>query len=516
MYLRKTGAGDFAWEWGSAAAGGVGSVTSAQRDILSNQASTLSLRVYSSQLTAAVSVSGLISTDNRVSNAVSIVSTAASNALSVANAASNAASIVSNAVSVVSQAVSVLSQANSVAHAALSVRVDTQSQSISVISQQVSALSQAHSALSQAVSVLSQATSVAQAALSVRIDTQSQSISVISQQVSALSQAHSALSQAVSVLSNAASNALSVANAASNAASIVSANLATLSLAVSILSQRVSVLVSSISARSVGAVSTRGMQSIMDALSNRISVAAGGSAVPSSAQYVSLVSTVSHLASVVSGASARNTAAVSVKGLQSIFDALSNRISAAGGGAGSVTSTELSAVSAQASSALQAHSALTQARVISVETTISTATLTVVPGFSISVSAGVIYAVDLRFGYRIAVPSQAIAMGFTFPAMKGASGRFFVGTSVHDGSGDSFSSTGKQQAGYLRETQTGLSAFATSVGTSVSATGTMYGSFEGCFEVSTAGTIQFIARASAGSAALRFQPGSFIRAQRLN
>src|SRR3990167_7014689 len=142
-YLRKTGAGDFAWEWGSVTAGGTGSVTSGQRDVLSNQISVLSLRTYSSQLTGAVSVSGLISTDNRISNAlsvvsqaVSVVSTAASNALSVANAASNAASVVS-------QALSVLSQAASVADAALSVRIDTQSQGISVLSQQVSALSQA-------------------------------------------------------------------------------------------------------------------------------------------------------------------------------------------------------------------------------------------------------------------------------------------------------------------------------------------------------------------------------------
>src|SRR3990167_5030762 len=58
-------------------------------------------------------------------------------------------------------------------------------------------------------SATSQEVSVGDAALSIRIDTQSQSISVlsqavsvISQQVSALSQAHSVLSQAVSVLSS--------------------------------------------------------------------------------------------------------------------------------------------------------------------------------------------------------------------------------------------------------------------------------------------------------------------------
>ena len=141
----------------------------------------------------------------------------------------------SNAISILSQQVSVLSQSVSSQAAALSVRIDTQSQSISVLSQAVSVISQQISALSQSVS--SQA-----AALSVRIDTQSQAISVISQQVSVLSQAVSVLSQGLSVVSNAASNALSVANAASNAASVVSQ-------AVSVLSQAVSVAQAALSVR---------------------------------------------------------------------------------------------------------------------------------------------------------------------------------------------------------------------------------------------------------------------------
>ena len=117
-------------------------------DTQSQSISVLSLRLYSSQLTALVSVSGLISTDNRVSNAISVVS----------------------------QAVSVLSQAVSVAQAALSVRIDTQSQGISVLSQQISALSQNVSIVSNAAS---NALSVANAA--------SNAASIVSNAVSALS-----------------------------------------------------------------------------------------------------------------------------------------------------------------------------------------------------------------------------------------------------------------------------------------------------------------------------------------
>lgn len=75
-----------------------------------------------------------------------------------------------------------------------------------------------------------------------------------------------------------------------------------------------------------------------------------------SAAIVSVDGRVTSVNTALSGISARTTAGTSIHGLQSIFNALSNRISAGGGGAGSVTSTELSAglaaVSAQAASAL--------------------------------------------------------------------------------------------------------------------------------------------------------------------
>src|SRR5437867_6783377 len=155
----------------------------------------------------------------------------------------------------------------------------------------------------------------------------------------------SVLSQGLSVVSNAASNALSVANAASNAASIVSnalsneisnrisdvnrlsntvsnnlsitqQSISVLSQAVSVISQQVSVLsqqlsvisqfLSGLSGRSTGNISTHGLQSIINALSNRISIAS-----TAGAGFT---------------ASARNSAGTSVQGSQSVVNALSDRI----------------------------------------------------------------------------------------------------------------------------------------------------------------------------------------------
>ena len=492
-YLRKTGAGDFAWEWGSVTAGGVGSVTSAQRDVLSSQISVLSVqaalvdghetemiweKIFGGTNTSIIILAGgraieISSTGGTasvtsaeadvISNAVSIVSTAASNALSVANAASNAASIVSTAAS------NALSVANAASNAA-------------------SVVSNAVSVVSQAVSVLSQATSVAQAALSVRIDTQSQAISVISQQVSALSQAHSALSQAVSVLSNAASNALSVANAASNAASIIS--------------QRISAA----SARSVGNISTHGLQSVFDALSNRISVAAGGSASPTSQEHSVLSqahSVLSNKVSALSAVSARNTAALSVQGLQSIVNALSNRISAAGGGAGSVTSTELSAVSAQAASAISVLSGQIS-RVSASAFTISVSVMTDISGLSVVVSAGGHYEVKGFILFQNDVLG-GMHFGLTFPAMTLAGG-FWRGRGSQTGAGT------VPVQGSWNENGSGSTMISISVG--VSATN-LPANFDGFFVVSTGGVIQVQGRVSIASN-LVIQQGSYIRAYKIN
>lgn len=304
-----------------------------------------------SALSQAISaeVADRVSADNLLSNALSNEASVRANKDS---ALSVAIDVVSNAVSVetsnrtsadnaLSQAHSVLSQQVSVADAALSVRVDTQSQAVSVLSQQTSALSQAHSALSQAVSLISQALSneisnrtsadnvvSAQAASIV-----SQLTSVVSQLNSIVSQGLSLHSQQISVVSQALSNEISNRTSADNAVSAQAASAnsqlnslisqlnSVVSQGLSLNSQQISVL-----SQAVSVVST--------AASNALSVANAAS------------NAASAISQMISAVSARSVGNVSVHGLQSVIDALSNRISGIVAGAASVTSQELSVITA--------------------------------------------------------------------------------------------------------------------------------------------------------------------------
>jgi hypothetical protein len=333
-------------------------------------------------------------------------------------------------VDALSHAISVLSNQNSVEHANLSDRIDLGGGTASVTSDELSAVSaQAASALSQALSVLS----VTDAGLSTRIDTVSQAHSVLSQAVSVISNtlsneisnrqsadnavsnnasanaisianvvsnqasindasiwaavsvlrsavsarsvgdvstrgmqsilnalsgrishAQSVASQGLSLVSNTASaNAVSIANVVSaQAASALSQALSVLSVTDAALSVRVnsveSVLsqvrsaVSNVSATSAGGGSATGLQAVVDALSNKISTIAAGAQSVTSAEYTSTLSDVSHLRSIVSNVSAQS-AGGSATGLQNVINMLSNKISQAGGGAGSVTSAEATA-----------------------------------------------------------------------------------------------------------------------------------------------------------------------------
>src|SRR3990167_7493075 len=146
-------------------------------------------------------------TDDAVANETDVSVTGDTAALSIRiDTQSQSISVLSQAVSVISQFLSALSVRTSATGTsvkglqsvlnAISNRISIEAPvgggGGSVTSTEVSAVSApAASALSQALSVLS----VTDAGLSVRIDTQSQSISVLSQVVSVISQQVSALSQ---------------------------------------------------------------------------------------------------------------------------------------------------------------------------------------------------------------------------------------------------------------------------------------------------------------------------------
>ncbi len=271
--------------------------------LLANTSESLSIL---SHALSVVSQAGSVG-DAGLSTRIDTVSNAASNALSIANAASNAASVVSNALS--NEISNRLSHCNVISNAA--------SNALSVANTVSAAVA--------GVSAVSAATSV----------------KGLQSVVNQLSNRTSVLSQAISVVSTAASNALSVANAASQAASVADAHASVASVAATSVNARVTSL-HAISVKSVGGTSVQGLANVLNALSNRISAAAGGSASPSSAAYLSTLSDVSHLRSIVSNVSCQS-AGGSATGLQNVINMLSNKISQAGGGGGSVTSTELSA-----------------------------------------------------------------------------------------------------------------------------------------------------------------------------
>lgn len=295
----------------SSGGGGSGSVTSQEVSAISNALS--------------VETAARIAADNALSAAINVVSNTlsveVSNRVSADNALSNAISVVSNALSV---EISNRQSADSTLSTAISnLRsvVSHVSAKANFLGASVQGLQGVINTLSNNASIISQALSVTGVAVGNEVSNRTSAVNVVS---NALSNEISNRNSAVNVVSNAASNALSVANAASNAASVVSNALS---------------------------VETANRISADNALSNAISIVSNAA---SNAQSTANAASnaVSVLSAAVANVSARSVGNVSTKGLQSVINALSNRISASGGGTGSVTSTELSAVSAQAASAI--------------------------------------------------------------------------------------------------------------------------------------------------------------------
>lgn len=362
-YLRKAGPADYQWEWGSVTAGGVGSVTSAQRDVLSNQISVLSVQT------------GLIDAGQTEQIWEKVFPGTNTSVLLLAD---GKAIEVSAVISVTSVEVQTVSDAVTSVNA----RATSLAQAVSVISDQVSVLSQAHSALSQAHSALSQAVSVASTANSaahVSLETHASTASAAATSADAHASAASAAATSVDARVNTLSQAVSV----------ISVQVSVLSQAHSVLSQTVSThsqLFSTLRGGSAGAVLQKSTASDFNWTWTTLAAGAG-SATPTSADYVSLQSTVSHLASIVSLVSTVSAGGTAV-GLQSVVNALSNRISAIPGGA-----------SAPA------------ARIKDVTALICVSTLTAVPSLSVSVSAGGVYRIDVALLIRTSAPLTT-AIGF--------------------------------------------------------------------------------------------------------
>lgn len=145
-----------------------------------------------------------------------------------------------------------------------------------------------------------------------------------------------ALSDSISAVNDGVAGAEAHADLASAAATSVNSRVTSVN----------SFLSGGISVRVVAGTSIRGgLQSIVNALSDKIS---STSAVLSD-RITSVANRVNSVNSFISGISSRSVGDISTHGLQSVINALSNRISAAGGG-GSVTSAEVQVASAAATS----------------------------------------------------------------------------------------------------------------------------------------------------------------------
>src|SRR3990167_7727825 len=301
-----------------------------------------------------------------------------------------------------------------------------------------------------------------------------------------------------------------------------------LSQHLSVISTCLSAEAGPLSARSVGNISVRGLDDVIRALSNRLSIAGGGSASPTSAQF----SVVSQAVSVVSNALSALSQANSVA-----HAALSTRID--GVGAGSVTSAEAQAISAQAASALsqsvsvlsQAISVVSHARSVgdaalsvridavpgagsvnaiarvSVAQGISATGLTNVSGLSVSVSAGGWYDLHGRILWSTSV-ANAMKWGLTYPAMTQFGVVLRGTTSILAGAGaSSFSS---MYAGEIGAGNTGAVAVSVVLGA-----GAHMLVVEGACLVGTGGVIQLQAATSVSTSPLEVKPGSFMRVFRI-
>ena len=106
------------------------------------------------------------------------------------------------------------------------------------------------------------------------------------------------------------------------------------------------------------------------------------------------------LSTVVSGASVRSVGNVSTHGIQSIINAISNRISAIPG----------------------AGSANPRSRCLSAAATVSAATMANVTGFTLKVSAGGVYQFEAAILIDNSSAGQRANVGLTFPSMNQARG----------------------------------------------------------------------------------------------
>lgn len=520
----------------NSAIGGGGSVTSAEVQTVSAQAASA----------IASEISNRTSADNALSTAINVVSNAVS-AEAVTRAAGDAT--LSAAITIVSNAVS----AEAVTRAANDA---TLSAAITIVSNAASA-AEVHASTASAAATSADGHANTVSARLVSVSAEVVSLIQIASAAAMSADGHAATA------SLAATSADGHANTASAAATSVNNRV-----------NSVNIFVSGISARSVGNVSTHGFQSVVDALSNRISAVVGGTGSVTSAELaaavavetsnrtsavnqeisdrdaadqalqlsitansarvvsvsaelaslvqiasaaatsadghantvsarlvsvsaelaslinsvsvtmVSVQSTLSHLASIVSLVSAVSAGGTAV-GLQSVINALSNRISAIPGG-GSTNAVAF----------------------VSVANVICAAALTNISGMTVSVSTGVLYELRGMIMYSTST-TTGCAFGLTFPAMTNAAGALQGNKSVNPAGTSTFS---LMEFGSFDGTDSGSAVWSAAV----TGAGLLFLEIKGTLLPSAGGVVVPQARASVATNAVTIVRGSWMRVFKLS
>lgn len=383
------------------------------------------------------------------------------------------------------------------------------SQEFSVLSQKVSLLSSQVSTVSEnatAADVHASTASAAATSVNARVNSVNTALSAISARTEAPASVHG-LQSIVDALS------LRIINE-SNRIGDVSADATSIDNRVN----SVNTALSAISARSAlsATVSTHGLQSIVDALSNRISLAAKAISDIISAGGGGVSITSADLFSVLGTFSARSalSAGVSTKGLQSIIDALSNRISINA----ATISDAISVGSTTASNLLSNINVLsttvnrTRYFYLANDTNVSAGALTTIAGLSAAISASGIYEMQAQVGFTIST-GQLVGFGLNFGGMTNAMGQMKY-TNIGQDSNQSTTSTVNAAFDENGSGSIVLSVYA-SVG---GGTGVRNVTYQAVFAVSTSAPtpIHLLAKASTGTGEIVLKKGSYLRIYKMN
>lgn len=337
----------------NSATGGTGSATSAEVQVASAAATSVDGRVTSlntflasiSARSVGVSAKGLQSAINAVSNTIS--NEASARAASVQTASAAATSVDGRIASLSAFFASLSVRSAGVSTHGLQSILNTLSDRISAATGGGGSVTSAEVQVASAAATSADAHANAASAAATSADAHANTVSARVVSVSA------ELVSLVQITSAAATSADAHANAASAAATSVDAHVNTVSARVVSVSAELVSLVQIASAAATSAdghantVSARAV-SISAELASLVQIAsaaatsADGHANTASAAATSVNARVNSVNVALSAISARSAGNVSTHGLQSVIDALSNRISGVTGGAGSVTSTELS------------------------------------------------------------------------------------------------------------------------------------------------------------------------------